>query len=247
MRLCSKFMPWAAVVIAGMLVAGCGSSSGAVSNSTTATTTGCQAGSAGSSDTVTTPQEPAAGVSTITGSCWAKIASTPITLAVLHPPVPSNFSANFKTAWSTDGVYIRVSVHKWPLYNNANATDWWDDDTVEFYLSGSNNRAGSYKAIPGTAQLGVTNLGILEDGTNGASFSGAKASVHVNSGIGYVAELFVPWSNLDTTGTVGHKLGFDVAVDVANSTGAHRTAQVAWTGSSSNFATDVGFGTMTLS
>lgn len=250
-------MGWMAVILAGLVAAGCGAavktSTGGTSTSSASTTktsstataaTGCKTGSAGTSNTVTTPQEPDSGVNTPTGSCWAQIAGTPVTLAVLHS-FPSNFSAQFKTAWSSSGVYMLVVVKKWPLYN-ANATGWYKNDAVEFYISGSNDRSGSYKTTPGTAQIGVTNLDQLEHGTNGASFTGAKQSVTVISKVGYDAELFVPWSNLTVTGAAGKKLGFDVAVDVANATGTNRTAQVAWTGTSNNYNTDSGFGTMVL-
>ena len=194
---------------------------------------------------MTAPEEPASGVATANASCWSKIAGTPITNAVVHT-FPASFSATFKTAWSPTALYVLAVVNKWPLDNAAPNVLWYKNDAIEFYVSGSNNRSGKYASVPGTAQIGLTAKNRIEDGTNAKSMTGLTSSVVTVPNTGYLAELIIPWSALQASPSAGKQLGFTVSVDVGNSQGVHRTAQVTWQGTSVNYSNDTLWGVLQL-
>ena len=233
-----------------ILTAACGAAGKSLASGKAATSAiTCVSGQAGSTSSanVNTPQEPDAGVNSITGKCWSAITPTPIAEAVLRTP-PTGSSAEFKTAWSQKYFYVWTHVHTGrSTLINTNTSMVWQDDTVEVYL-GVNDHAGAYRA--GDAQFdinsgGLTNTNFGPDhsqaGTTGAHESEAKTAN------GYTTLLEMPLANLGLTPKKGLLVGFTVGVDFPDASASKRIGQTMWVGTVANSSNDSAWGTATLS
>lgn len=227
--------------------AGCGAAAKtAAANKTAVTCVSGQAGSA-SSGNINTPQEPAAGVNSLTGKCWASIAPTPIAEAVIRTP-PAGSSAEFKTAWSPKDFYVWAHVHTGRTsLINTNTSNVWEDDTVEVYL-GTNDHAGAYQSGDGQIDInsgGMTNSNFGPDHA-GLPSTGAqeteKATAH-----GYTVWLAFPMGNIGVAPKKGTQIGFTIGVDFPNSSATKRIGQTMWVGTVANSSNDSAWGTATLS
>ncbi len=188
----------------------------------------CSSGGAAQGVILPAVGQPDAGVDKPTGTCWAKIAPTPIT-NVTFGSAPPGSSASVRVAWSSKALYVLCSVKAWPLHAAAPASTWWQNDACEFYVSGSNAHSGSYGAHDG--QIGLVYSGGLYAGPNSKVTLGAlKGVANVRAKKGYDALLIVPWSALGVTHPAkGQSYQFDEAVDYGSSTGKY-VGQLSWTG-----------------
>ncbi len=235
-----------ATLAAGFLVAmaGCGAKGGA--KPAAASNGKCVAGAAAKGAVGTAPLEPTAGVDTIAGKCWAGIKGTPITLAVIGS-APSGTSAKWKAAYTAKDLYIYANVVTGRPVINTNTTNQWEDDSVEIYLSGSNDHSGAYPQ--GTGQI-LVNSGGLTNSTLGGDHaklptSGATALEHTTS-TGYQVLLAMPWGNLGTTVKKGTDVGFTVGVDFPGKGATKRSGQLMWQGTNTNWNSDSGWGAIKL-
>ena len=226
---------------------GCGASSSA---SKPGSATGkCATGAAAKGSIGTAPLEPAAGVDTLTGKCWAQIKGTPITLAVIGSQ-PAGASAQWKAAYTAANLYIYANVVTGRPVINTNTTNQWEDDSVEIYLSGSTSHTGAYTT--GTGQL-LINSGGLTNSTLGGDHSklptsGAKATEHTTS-TGYQVLLAMPWANLGTTVKKGAEVGFTIGVDFPGKGATSRAkggGQLMWQGGNTNWNNDTAWGALKL-
>lgn len=231
-------------VAAALVLAACGAQAagGAGAGGGAGGAGSCAAGSASSTAVLTVPAEPDAGVGSVTASCWQRIQPTPITNVVIGTAAPAGTSAWMKVAWSARNLYALVWVQEWPL--PAAGASLWNSQTVEYYVSGDNNKGGSFGPTDG--QFGI----LVGDATanNGTdNLTGEPTTLQrVVSGKGYFAELVVPWSMLSVSKpTKGQQYKFDVAVDFGNSTGK-QIAQTMWQGGQNNYQNTSGWGSIQL-
>lgn len=227
----------------GLLLGGCGAAANGAAGGS-----GCVAGTAGTHSNVNAPQEPAKAVATPTAACWAKIAPTPLYQTVIGK-APAGVTVTFKTAWSPQDLYIRASVHHWPLRCH-NPQNWWDCDALEYYL-GPNDKGGAYGS--NDVQWGVLSTGVLSQGTNakGMTGDGFQGLATVRKGKGYVAELIAPFGPIGVTPKKGALVGFTLAGDIPLQGGSvHQgnatVAQMMWAGTDHNYKNDAQWGTITL-
>ena len=239
-----------AVCSALILTAACGVASKPLATGKAATSAiPCVSGQEGSTSkgTVNTPQEPDAGVNSITGKCWAEIAPTPITEAVIRTP-PAGSSAEFRTAWSPNYFYVWTHVHTGrSSLTNTNTSAVWQDDTVEVYL-GVNDHAGAYRTGDGQFDInsgGLTNTNFGPDHSQ-AGTTGAHES-EVKTANGYTTLLEMPLANLGLTPKKGLLVGFTVGVDFPDTSASKRVGQTMWVGTVANSSNDSAWGTAILS
>ncbi len=239
-----------AALAAGLLavVAGCGAASSG-SKPAASGSGKCVAGAAANGATGTAPLEPASGVDTITGKCWAQIKGSPITMSVIGSQ-PAGTSASWKAAYTAKDLYIYTNVVTGRPLINSNKANPWEDDTVEIYLSGTNDHSGPYPQ--GTGQILVNSAGLTNSsfGTDHGKLptSGAKELEHTTSK-GYQILLAMPWGNLGTTVKKGADVGFSIGVDFPGTGAAKRSqggGQLMWQGTKNNYATDSGWGAIKL-
>ena len=186
----------------------------------------CAAGQAGFMGGVTVPEEPAKGVETLSGNCWAKIAPTPIANVITSVgagKIPGGKDPTLQVAWSPSALYLKCTVYAWPLYASS-TTAPWSDDACEFMVSGSAQRNGAFSPYAG--QIGVAyNKPTPVLGSAGGSLtslSGFTAQTQTQTGTGYMVELTVPWAQVGVSKAAkGQTYAFDAAVDYNNAQGQY--------------------------
>ncbi len=231
----------AALGFAALLLAGCGAAAGQAAGGGA-----CVAGKAATGTNANIPQEPASGVATIAGKCWAKIGGTAITTAVIGS-APSGTSSTWKAAWTPKALYIWTHVHTGRKLINSNTASPWEDDSVEVYLSGTNDQSGSY--VAGTGQILINSGGLTNSsfGTDHSQLPTAGATeLEATTKGGYSTLLIMPWSDLGAAAKAKTQIGFTIGVDFPGSGATKRHGQTMWLGTNKNYQSDTGWGTLTL-
>jgi len=227
-----------ALLACGVL-AGCGG--GATGPSAKAAAQNCAKGTAGAAGTIAVVQEADAGVGTIDGKCWASILPTPITNSVIGT-APAGVSAWTKVAWSAKNLYALVWVQEWPL--PASGANLWNAQTVEFYVSGNNDKSGPYGPQDGQFGIMAGNT-TLNKGTDNLPADPTPLSEVVQNK-GYYAELVVPWSVLGVTAPAkGQTYKYDAAADFGDASGK-QIAQTMWVGTQNNYQVTTDWGSIAL-
>ena len=150
--------------------------------------------------------------------------------------LPTDFSGSWRALYDSDNLYVLVTVADATLTNDSGA-EWWNDDVVEIFIDGDNNKGSSYDGI-NDIQFGFR----WDDATvraGGNSVQNTAGVEHVTFAVpgGYVLEAAIPWSVIGRQPTLGALIGFDVAVDDDDNGGA-RDAQVASLATSAQGWTD---------
>lgn len=233
-----------------LALAGCGGAGHSSGSKAVAAGVQCVSSPAASGAIGTAAQEPATGVSAISGSCWAQITGTPITEAVIGS-MPAGASATWKAAWTPQDLYVYADVVTERAVINTNTGAPWEDDSVEIYLSGTNDHSGAYPGL--TGQLLINSGGLTNStlGTDHAALPTTHATAtEQTSSTGYQILLSMPWGNLGvSTPAQGTKIGFTIGVDFPGTGAAHRAdggGQVMWQGTSTNWESDAAWGVLQL-
>jgi hypothetical protein len=249
-----------AVLLCGALLCACGSAGGAAKaagpSSTGTSTVACVAGPAATGTSVTAVQEPDAGVNKPNGPCWAKIAPTTWSNAVIGT-TPAGTSTEFKVAWSPTYLYVwsQVKLGRAPICTDPSAS--WNDDSIEVYVSATNDQSDtSGLTAPGTGQFVVNACGENNQGAQGAALGTDHTAVNITSksneietqtSTGYTTLLELAWSDLTATPKSGMVLGFSIGCDFSDpSTANTRLAQTMWAGNNYNYENDTDWGTLKL-
>jgi hypothetical protein len=138
----------------------------------------------------------------------------------------------FAVAADETNLYIYAEVTDKTVLAGTKGTDYWQEDSIEFYLNATGDLALT-QYQPGVSQITVTPLNIGRDlsetlvgGIQGAD-AAAKAFV-VETGQGYALELSVPLENnvWSITPQHGTTVGFEVQLN--GSSGGTQDAQLNW-------------------
>jgi len=239
MRCTDRRMRIGVGLVATLTMTACGAAHPAAA---TAAGGSCAPGQATTAAVLTVPKEPPGGVQAPSGKCWAQIAGTPITNVVIGTAAPAGTSATERVAWSPQNLYVLASVQEWPLPTGG--ASLWNSQTVEFYVSGNNDKAGAFGPQDGQFGILVGTPGV-SNGTD--KLSGEPTGLQqIIANKGYQAELVVPWSMLGVSApAAGQEYKFDVAVDFGNSSGT-QTAQTMWVGGQNNYQSTAEWGSITL-
>jgi len=135
-------------------------------------------------------------------SIWDKASSQ--NLKVLAVGI-EGASANFKTLWSDQYLYVHVGVKD--KTTDTSAEDFADKDGVEFFMNESNTKPSSYS--DGDAYYIVSRDNETSFGT-GADKTNFK-SITYETEDGYVVEAAIPLTTMK--GEIGVKVGFDLQVN----------------------------------
>jgi hypothetical protein len=145
---------------------------------------------------------------------------------VIYKPIssPNDLSADFKTMWDQNNLYLFVDVTDDVLKNDA--ANPWENDAVEVYIDATNSKAASY----GTTDFQYifawdkTLPKIYE--TKHQRIEGVQYAM-VTTDTGYRLEVKFPWSTFGTKPHVGAKIGLDVHIG-DNDTGGKRDRKLTW-------------------
>lgn len=153
-------------------------------------------------------------------------ASTPITKALVGTPSATNLSASWSGLWDNTNIYLFVSVTDNDLRNDSN-NSWWDDDGVEIFIAGKNNKGTSYGANDFQWGFVWNRTSVIAGSNNPANSTTGLSFKIVQVTGGDNIEILIPWSRIGVTPSVGHVIGFDVAVNDDDG-GGTRDNKIAW-------------------
>jgi hypothetical protein len=145
---------------------------------------------------------------------------------VIYKPVssPNDLSADFKTMWDQNNLYLFVDVTDDVLKNDA--VNPWENDAVEVYIDATNSKTTTYG--PTDYQYifmwDKTSPKIFE--TKHQRIEGVQYAM-VTTDTGYRLEIKFPWSTFGTKPHVGAKIGLDVHVG-DNDSGGKRDRKLTW-------------------
>jgi hypothetical protein len=146
---------------------------------------------------------------------------------------PADASVHAWAAYDQGSLYLAARVWDDHLADNyRTASSVWNGDALELYVSGAAQdqagRASSYLADDFRLGLGHGQAALV-DVNRGQGVPGATVAV-VNLADGYALELRIPFSSLNNLSpTLNRELGFDIALDDADST-ADRESLLVWSG-----------------
>lgn len=158
--------------------------------------------------------------------------------------LPSGVSAWTKVAWTASNLYALVWDAQWPLPSSG--ANLWNGQTVAFFVAGNNEKGVQVADTANDAQYGiVAGSNVVHTGTRGLTTTPTGISTIVQNK-GFYAELIVPWSDMGVSAPAsGQQYAFDVTIDYSNSTGTE-VASTVWQGTSNNYLTTAGWGTIQL-
>jgi len=172
-------------------------------------------------DTMTATPPPLDGSNTGT---WASAPFVPLTHYFAGS---STDTAQYKTLWDSNYLYVLVSVQDSYLVAPTEA-DVWSGETVELYFSGTDTKSTTYGPTDFQYAFPYGNGGavVTEADHSPASLTGVLLGQQSIPG-GFEMAMALPWTTLGTTPVVGQQYGFDVMVDTASAQGT-RLGKLAW-------------------
>jgi oligosaccharide reducing-end xylanase len=127
-------------------------------------------------------------------SVWNQASSVQFSNAAL-----SDNQVTVKTLWDSTNLYLAYIVQD--TSREATNTALWEDDGVEVYVDVANDKSSTMDANDYSVAININNL---------SSASGISGRTSINSG-GYVMEISIPWSYLQTTPSIGKTMGLLLA------------------------------------
>ncbi|MFW5851491.1 MAG: CBM9 family sugar-binding protein, partial [Bacteroidota bacterium] len=138
-----------------------------------------------------------------------------------------DIAASWSGLWDNSNLYILVQVEDNNLSSDS-GTEWYNDDGVEIFVDADNSKNSSYDAVDDFQWGFVWNTTTVNAGGNnpGNSTTGVDF-VTTSTTNGYNVEIAIPWSTINLNPTVGHIMGFDVAVN-DDDNGGERDNKISW-------------------
>ncbi|MFA6922741.1 MAG: sugar-binding protein [Bacteroidales bacterium] len=135
--------------------------------------------------------------------------------------------ATYKAVWDNTALYLLVKVKDDTLKNDS-GTSTWDDDAVEIFIDGNNDKAASYDANDHQYIVRWNDATVYEyhSGTTILNPAGVTFSQGANAG-GYLMEIKITWSAIGVAPASGKLIGFDMLADDDDNGGA-ADASMSW-------------------
>ena len=148
---------------------------------------------------------------------------------ILGSPFPEgDLSASYKARWDDEHLYFLVEVKDDSLMNDVSALPW-EDDAVEIFIDGNNEKAAQYDANDhhfifrwNDDTVYAYRESPLPVNPDGVSFAQDTTQQ------GYIMEMQIAWSALGVTASPAKPIGFDVYVNDDDAGGTHDRT-LAWT------------------
>jgi Carbohydrate family 9 binding domain-like len=154
----------------------------------------------------------------------------------------ADLSAKAMAVYGTDALYVYADVTD-DTVDDTRSTNPWDDDSVEIYVDGSNNKAEKYDANDTQFVFSVNKKSFASTATR---LDGIEVKFANRDG-GYTFEAKIPWKNMVVEGAAaGKKLGFEVIIN-DDDDGTERDAVLSWNSDKSeSWQNPTYFGTLEL-
>jgi parallel beta-helix repeat protein len=160
-----------------------------------------------------------------------------------------NNTVTFGTAWDNTNLYIGVKVLDSLLSPANHGNELYQDDTIEIYLDGGNEKANTYDSNDHQIFIRYIDKSILTSrGGTATNFKDNLTFGVQDIDGGYTVELQVPWSSLGVTPKEGVRIGFDVQNDDNDSIDGQglRESVLLWHGADNNWNNPSKFGELFL-
>jgi hypothetical protein len=138
---------------------------------------------------------------------------------------PSGFGGKWRALYDNTNLYLLVEVNDATRINDSGA-NWWNDDVIEVFIDGDNNKGATYDGL-NDFQLGFrwNDPNVNVGGNSVTRTTGINFSEYA-TGTGYNLEVAIPWTTIGVTPSIGLPIGLDVQVD-DDDNGGDRDAQIA--------------------
>ncbi len=144
---------------------------------------------------------------------------------------PVNNAVSWGARWDLDNFYLGVQVTDEAIFGSGNP---WDNDAIEFYIDGNNDKDGPYDGDFDThIIMDALNLSVPWFRADGVPVTNYDAE-WIFTGLGYNVELRLGWDNFSFEPGRGRNIGFSMANnDNDNNTGLDY--QTTWYGTTDNW------------
>ena len=140
------------------------------------------------------------------------------------PSSETDFSASFKALYDRTNLYVLVTVADDDLQNDSE--EFWLDDMVEVFIDADNSKRGEYDDNDFQYHFGWDASAPPLGESQHNNMTGIEAAF-AKTGMGYRAEIKLPWSTLGTKPIPGAPIGFDVQASDDDG-GGERDSKLAW-------------------
>jgi hypothetical protein len=159
---------------------------------------------------------------------------------------PADYTGQWRALYTSTHLYMLVEVGDGTRINDS-GTNWWEDDAVEIFIDGNNNKGMSYDNVDDFQYGFRWNDAVVKTGTSSvANTTGITFSMFA-SGTGYALEVSIPWSTIGFMPSTGKAIGFDVAVDDDDNSGTRDSQLTSFATDGSAWTNPGIFGTVPLS
>jgi hypothetical protein len=143
------------------------------------------------------------------------------------PSSDADLSATFKSRWDNESFYLLVDVTDDSLMHDSGDRPW-DDDAIEVFIDGNNDKATSYDADDHRYIFGWGNDTVYayQDSAQPVNPEGITFA-RDNTAKGYRMEIKLNWTSIGVTPTEDQLAGFNIMVNDDDS-GGSRDKQMAW-------------------
>ncbi len=136
----------------------------------------------------------------------------------------NDLSCNYSIAWDDDYLYFFVSVKDNVLNNDS--VNPWDDDSIEIYIDGSNEKGSSYDQNDNQLVFGYNDTVVYHPSAGSQDPVGVQFS-QTTTTTGYDIEVRIAWSFVGITATADKEIGIDIHVN-DDDDGANRDGKLMW-------------------
>lgn len=164
----------------------------------------------------------------IVDASWSKVSADSLNTVIGVVKSLSDLSATYKMNWDNTNIYFLVDVKDDTLKNDS-GTAPWDDDAVEVFIDGKNEKTSTYDTNDHQFLFRI-NDNTIYSYQNGASV-GTPAGVVFSQGTlagGYRMEIKISWAAIGIPlPSAGSLLGLDIHVD-DDDNGGTRDSKKTW-------------------
>lgn len=145
----------------------------------------------------------------------------------------ANNWAEFGTAWDEDYLYVAVKV----MDEAIGGTSQYDheNDCIEIYIDGDNDRQGKYNAHDKQLKFSVAGETPLND-----------MYLWQKTEDGFTMEIRIPWTEFDVTAFTGKKFGFEIDNCDNDRLGTSRDGVISFNGTANSYCDTTVFAEVTL-
>lgn len=134
-------------------------------------------------------------------------------------PTMNDLSVSYQLTWDNTNLYIHVAVTDSALVNNSDP-DIWEDDGIELYLDGGNEKATAYDGNDHQFVFKYNDNTVYHLSAGGATNPVGVTAAQGTIPGGYTKEISVSWAFLGVTPSNGTQIGLDIHVNDDDDGGA---------------------------